>query len=79
MAANPENSNIVANSTAQMPTNSSSDGQVLEAILVELKQLNFFIKQLPLYLNTGKNIIDEEADYTESLTGLDVTTNSSLA
>ena len=34
-------------------------------ILAELRQLNFFLRQLPLYLNGGINITDEDKDYRD--------------
>lgn len=74
-----DNTSVISNSASGMPINPSSIVQILEAILVELKQLNFFIKQLPLYLNSGKNILDEDADYSENLTGDDITNNASLS
>lgn len=70
---------IIANSTAALPVNSASLQQVMEAVLIELKQLNFFVKQLPLYLNQGKNIIDEDADFNGNLTGLDILNNANLS
>lgn len=56
----------------------SDEVQYLSEILMELRQLNFYLKQLPLFLNTGKSIVDEDADFRNSMTSSDIN-NLSIA